>query len=258
MDKGRPGNKMTAAAVTAAVLLLVHLAIRLMGDALIVQLGIRAYRGTLTVSGGLALGGAAAFLAAAVLHIRRVQAGKRVTEAEESRQAALAARAEELRRQKESPLSVSGRMDPAELQNRMRQAAEIAPSGIAPGIRKIADEMAQMDRLQEKLNRLLKNNGADALGNTEDILDQVEQYLCRNVRKVLNYLDVLDWTEDRAILSEKLENCRRDNAVQLEKAQELIVALTEFLNSQGDSGDTAETLEMYKQTILKSIRPEHG
>ena len=117
--------------------------------------------------------------------------------------------------------------------------------------------MRMMDRYQDKLNRLLKENGADALNDTEEILEKVEQYLCKNVRKVLNYMNVADPRNlsDQEMIRNKLKNCEAANSVQLDQTQQFLFALTEFLNRQGDEDTGTDMLEMYRQTILDSLNP---
>jgi cobalamin-dependent methionine synthase I len=113
-----------------------------------------------------------------------------------------------------------------------------------------------MDSYQERLSRLLQTNDVHTLSDTEEILDRVEQYICRNVRKVLNYMEVVDPSspEDVELVRTKFSTCCSDNQDQLKQTQEFIIALTDFINQQGDSDNDLSMLEVYKNTILDSIQ----
>ena len=52
--------------------------------------------------------------------------------------------------------------------------------------------MEAMDGYQEKLSRLLENNGATELEDTQDVLKKAEQYICKEIRKVINLVNVSD------------------------------------------------------------------
>ena len=86
----------------------------------------------------------------------------------------------------------------------------------------------------------------------------MEQYLCKNVRKVLNYLDVADSDveKDVRLVEEKLVVCHEEGQKQLQQVQEFLFALTEFLNKQGEDDNSMEMLDIYKTTILSSIEEE--
>lgn len=227
-----------------------------MRDTIIIETGIRTFRSIeLTALGGL---GVLALLALIVTVVTVFQ-NRSSRKAEEMALEADAARQHELetiKRRAESPLAVSDRLDPPTLQSRVREAAASLSGEHQTVMTEILHQMQKMDELQDKHLKLLKNNAAYALNDTEEILDQVEQYMCRNVRKILNYVDVLDMSsqQDRRTLLVHLKECEAHNGEQLQKTQEFLVALTEFLNQQGEGKGGAEALDMYKATILKAIR----
>ncbi|MBO6015386.1 MAG: hypothetical protein J6P60_02220, partial [Lachnospiraceae bacterium] len=152
-------------------------------------------------------------------------------------------------------LSVKDKLDNAHMQKLLTEHKNNDWSALSDPISKCIAQLEQMDDYQERLSRLLKNNGADLLYDTEDVLDRVEQYICKNVRKVLNYMDVADpkLPEDVDMLHTKLDDCHEKNHDQLRQTQEFIFALTDFLNQQGDSENDVSMLEIYKKTILDSI-----
>ena len=157
----------------------------------------------------------------------------------------------------EANLSVSSGLDAVKIQGLLQEKLEGEWGVCDHEIKSCLEQMKTMDRYQDKLNRLLKENGADALNDTEEILQRVEQYLCKNVRKVLNYMNVADPRDlsDQEMIRNKLKNCEEANSVQLDQTQQFLFALTEFLNRQGDEDTGTDMLEMYRQTILDSLNP---
>ena len=107
--------------------------------------------------------------------------------------------------------------------------------------------MQMMDSYQEKLNNLIVANGADGLADSKNILDQCEQYICKNVRKIMNKAELtfsetgIDDPEYRSILDE--------NEKILNKVDDLLHSIVDFLNSQGESDNEIAMLDMYKNTI---------
>lgn len=79
-------------------------------------------------------------------------------------------------------------MDSEKIRGLLAEYAAQKWKALAQPLLQLKFQLDMMDEHQEKLSHLLDVNGADALANTEDILSRVEQYLCKNVRKVLNYL----------------------------------------------------------------------
>lgn len=122
----------------------------------------------------------------------------------------------------------------------------------------LIEQTKEMDSSQEKLQKLLKENGATKLYDTNDLLTQAEQYILRNIRKVLNCFQVYDPTNEEDV--KKIQNLGQsviqDNDRQLKNVREFLFAMTDFLNQQGDSTAEIQRLNIYKETILKSIEPE--
>ena len=233
-----------------------NLLVQFMRDSIIVETGIRSFR-TIEYGAFIALI-VLAVLACIVTLVIMLERRSAMKEEEKEHKEDLARQAEAERkiRQKESPLAVSDRLEPPTLQKGLRGAIEMTDGEAGALLGSILKQMYRMDELQARHETLLKNNAAYALSDTADILDQVEQYMCRNVRKVLNYVSVLDASDphDRGTLTAHLKECVDLNGEQLKKTQDFLVALTEFLNRQGDGKGGSEALDMYKETILKAIR----
>lgn len=163
---------------------------------------------------------------------------------------------EDQQRMEAPKLSVRDKLENSHLRDLLRKHMQKGWDVLGDSIMRCMGQLEQMDDYQERLSRLLKNNGAEMLYDTEDVLDRVEQYICRNVRKVLNYMDVSDpkLPGDVSMLKEKLADCFESNQEQLRQTQEFLFALTDFLNQQGDSENDASMLEVYKRTLLESIK----
>lgn len=227
-------------------------------DALIINYGIRFYRG---LQGAvLAVGGIVSLVVLTIygLDLKKEMARRQARREEEARSEAEKQEALSVKTKHKEVLSVSKKMDSLKLRELLSEYAAQKWNALSGPLMQIKMQLDIMDEHQEKLSHLLEANGADALANTEDILDRVEQYLCKNVRKVLNYLDVADSDveKDVRLVEEKLVVCHEEGQKQLQQVQEFLFALTEFLNKQGEDDNSMEMLDIYKTTILSSIEEE--
>ena len=163
---------------------------------------------------------------------------------------------EENKRKQIANLSVKDKLENSRLRDMLKEKTANGWSVLSEPITQCVTQLEQMDSYQERLTRLLASNDVHTLSDTEEVLDRVEQYICKNVRKVLNYMEVADpqSAEDVALLQTKFAACYGDNQEQLKKTQEFIFALTDFINQQGDSDNDISMLEVYKNTILESIQ----
>ena len=119
-------------------------------------------------------------------------------------------------------------------------------------------QSVKMDGFQEKLSKLLKVNGAERLNDSEEVLDKAEQYLLHNIRKVLNFMEACDSSTESGVskVRDSLSSCINDNERILSNASDFLIAMTEYLNSQGESSDIS-SLEEYKNILLKAVEKEH-
>lgn len=221
----------------AAVAEAVYLAMR---DMLIINFGISIYRLL-----GYVIYGVFAF---AVLTL--ILAGIKKKKDREIRQSLLKQKEEYTakKKEKESYLSVKKELDPSEIQYLLnKRNREGEPSFVRQIYGNALHQMQMMDSYQEKLNNLIVANGADGLADSKNILDQCEQYICKNVRKIMNKAELtfsetgIDDPEYRSILDE--------NEKILNKVDDLLHSIVDFLNSQGESDNEIAMLDMYKNTI---------
>ena len=216
-------------------------------DSVVISIGIRSYRGF--YQGGL-IAEAALVVLLLILSLRDARK-KNAAKKEEREQSAD-------RQKLEADLPVNGRLTDVKVRELLKENASGKWRALQDAIGGLAAQMCQMDSYQERLANLLTSNQASTLGDTEEVLDQVEQYICRNIRKVLNYMTVYDPAsqEDAAALEKLIEECRDANQEQLTQTKEFVFALTEFLNRQGDSSQDTYSLELYKKLILDSIKED--
>ena len=159
-------------------------------------------------------------------------------------------------KQSRENLSVSKEMDSARLRQILNSYSADQWSALSGQLRQICIQLDMMDEQQAKLSHLIENNGADALSNTEDLLNKVEQYMCKSVRKVINYMDVANASDasDVSRVQEKIYECHTDLQQQIQQVQEFLFAFADFLNTQGDDDSSLQMLDIYKTTIMDSIR----
>ena len=176
---------------------------------------------------------------------------------EEEAQAAALAAEEEERRKTKATLSVQGNLDPEEIRTFLLRQADGEWHRYRGNISLCVGIMDQMSECIERLDTLLSMNGAETLRDTEDVLRQVQQYICRNMRKVINYLSAVDVEspDQEAGIRQRFSDCIGDSTKKLDKVNEFIVSLSDFLNSQGEDSSSLDMLDIYKDTILESI---HG
>ncbi|MCR5418607.1 MAG: hypothetical protein K6E84_06800 [Lachnospiraceae bacterium] len=220
-------------------------------DNIVIYLGIRMFRLLkYGVIGAGVIGGAACLTSSAVTYSRmqdKLEEGK-------ARQQAL----EEQHRRQTARLSMQDKLDSSVIRQILEQKKTEGWSSVSEDINECIRQLLTMDDYQDKLQKLLETNGADTLYDTEDVLDQAEQGILRNVRKVINYMEVSDSdkSEDTGRIAERLSECLSQNREILRQSQEFVFALTEYLNRQGDSGNDVSMLEIYKKTILEAISGE--
>ena len=216
-------------------------------DSVVISIGIRSYRGL--YQGGL-IAEVALVILFLILSLRDARK-KNAAKKEEREQSAD-------RQKLEADLPVNGRLTDVKVRELLKENDSGKWRALQDAIGGLAAQMCQMDSYQERLANLLTSNQASTLGDTEEVLDQVEQYICRNIRKVLNYMTVYDPAsqEDAAALEKLIEECRDANQEQLTQTKEFVFALTEFLNRQGDSSQDTYSLELYKKLILDSIKED--
>lgn len=157
---------------------------------------------------------------------------------------------------KASPaLDIGSRLNPEHIKASLYEiTATASDDTVIKAIKTVIRTMNVMDDLQDRLKELLDNNGADALRDTEDILDDVEQHLCRNVRKLINNITILDMgnSRDREKIVSAAVECSEQNQKLLKLTKDFMGSLVEFLNRQGDSS-SEEEIQMYREALTEQL-----
>lgn len=255
-------RKSLYAAIVIAVLgAIAEAVVAVMRDTIIVYSGIRSYSTAVTAAHIVLAAG----LILTVINGIRVAAVRGAMSREQAR------REEEMavrmaKQTAEPVLKVKGALDPVQIGSSLRAesdkwAAELSAqhSPKAPQLRKELSEvqrtMERMDEYQSKLKSLLDTNGAEALRDTEDILTNAEQHICRNIRKLLNIMTVSSSgnEEDVSLVISTAQKCGADNNALLGTTKEFMVAVTQLLNAQGDDSSGIRELEAYKKAIASQI-----
>ncbi|MGN1141303.1 MAG: hypothetical protein ACI4TF_08875, partial [Oliverpabstia sp.] len=187
----------------------------------------------------------------------RIGKSKKRKKEEEREQFRIRQDREDRSRKSEAYLSVSDKLDSSFIQSLLEKKAREEWSVLEVRLTRVKGQLQEMDECQSRLSRLLADNGATALSSTQEVLDKVEQYLCKNVRKCLNYMGVADprSQDDIALVGSKLDSCYEDNQEKLAQIDEFLKTVVEYLNRQGDeeAESSIDLLNMYKKTILESI-----
>lgn len=239
-------KKIFSPVITAALLIIGSLILSISRDPLIIENGILFYRririSVLSVLSALFI--ISFFIYLFSLFKDRKIKKESIKKEEEEKEA------EKKEKEEGQILSVNKKMDNATLRNLLRKHDCLA---YREEINAICIELESMDRQQEKLTKLLESNGADSLKNSEDVLDKVEQHMCKSVRKVINYMDIAE-KGDEEMIKEKLSVCLSECRTHISQVKDFLFALADFLNTQGDGDNSMEMLDMYKETILESLK----
>lgn len=232
------GKKIRIPLVLLAISAISLVAVVAMRDSVIINNGIRFYRQLLLALAVLT--GIFAVLTAAVAAVS----------AKEQKKPIRGDGAENAAKREQGRLSPH-RMDGNELRRMLAKNADGKWNRMSDGIGRIVGQMNQMDEYQASLKNLLEENEASALGDTEEILDKVEQNMFRNIRGALNFMNVAD-PSDGPKVREEISECIEKNSDLLAKTKDFMYALTDYLNGQGEDTSSG-LLETYKETILETL-----
>ena len=241
--------------IILVILIITAVILNVNKDTMIINMGVRSYN---RISSFLPLIEVIVLIVVAFIFLlvtfREIRQAKRTIQ-EQMQAEKTAQEAQRSQDEEREILSVSKKMDSMKIRDLLLSEASGKWSGLTPELMQIKKQLDQMDEHQETLAKLLKENGATSLANTEDMLNDTEQYLCKNVRKVLNYMSVADEEvpQDVQLVRQKLLQCKEDGDTLLNQVQQFLFSLAEFLNTQGSDDNSMEMLDLYRSTILSSI-----
>ncbi|MDR1603214.1 MAG: hypothetical protein LBS10_00210 [Gracilibacteraceae bacterium] len=219
---------------------------------IIIQMGIRAFS-ALAVFPFLSIG--AGIIALAVGFVPAIKA--RLAARAKSRREAVEKRVES-----RPTLSYSaGAYDPTDIRRRLRRLGEQRPD-LAGVLARCEAQMDAMDRRQAKLKDLLDLNEAEYLRATEGLLDEVEQFICKNFRKIINRGIVSDLEDDDVFARDEkystdlelIEAVLVGNQTELDNTKKFLADLADLVSEQNDNSET--TLQAWMQVIRDSLKKE--
>ena len=157
--------------------------------------------------------------------------------------------------EKAPPLSIKDKLDSTYLRKMLKNEASGRWRDISEELYVTIQQLDQMDIYQDRLHNLLEENDVNALSDTEEILDQSEQYLCQNARRILNYLSVFEQKDTDAVKT-IINNSNDKNQQQLDQVKEFIFAITDFVNQQGGTALDPDIINTYKDIIVNCMQGE--
>ena len=122
-------------------------------------------------------------------------------------------------------------------------------------VKNITDQLILMNSYQDRLDKLLQNNNAKELSDAVDLLERIEQQILANVRKILNFMEILSPTssEDVQTIREYIYECMAENTKLLNSTKDFLICVTGFLNDQGTNGKSLQMMEEFKAVLLGNI-----
>lgn len=209
-------------------------------DWIIIGFGIRVYRVVRIVLIINVACGAAAFLLTLVKAISSaVQADR--------------ARRRELEQQQAAELSAEDSLFPDVIASHLARLFKEQP-GYKQIVSSCVEQMQQMDLIQERQNRLICDNDARYLSDTETVLENVERRLCQNLRSIINLCIAAD---PATINMQKVQEYLDDNTQKLQSADKLVKVSVDWINQyNSDRVSDRSEVEFWIETIRESLKED--
>ncbi len=244
--KNRISGALKISGIVLAIACVLKLVVGIFNDTIIVYFGIRAFTALASITTVVLAVTGALFVIALIILLS--------SKAKEKKEEMI----REAKNDKGPDLKMKGDLDPVRVRESLIETSkgwendQYAKAALST----IYKNMDDMDGYQAKLKVLLDSNGAEALRDTEDVLNKVEQHICRNVRKLINIMIVLDSNSanDRELMLTTAKNCIDDNKKLLESTRNFMMAVSQFLNSQSDDSGTIREVESYKKILTDQIQ----
>lgn len=128
-------------------------------------------------------------------------------------------------------------------------------AGFNQQINQCLAQMDRMDELQASQKRLLQANAALYLSETEEVLNQVERWICRNVRNIINLC--IAAVRPEQLSEEQVDKFLRDNESKLKDASELIRVSVERINQYALRGSNSSSeVKHWIEVIRESLKED--
>ncbi|MDR1800599.1 MAG: hypothetical protein LBQ95_01960 [Lachnospiraceae bacterium] len=217
---------------------------------IIINIGIRAYRLLFIIPAILFVGGATAGGQTIIKNIRRSLSARKQRQL---------AHAEKLENEKARISYTADRFEPEDIRKMLEDLA-LRRSDLSAQIEQCLVQMDTMDRRQAKLEELIKLNDARLLlASTVSLLDDVEQYICGNMRHIINRGIVSDKSADDVY---NRDNYKTDEEViyevlaknksQLDQTQKLLADLAQYVSEKREMPET--TVDAWISVIRSSMK----
>lgn len=221
----------------------VNVGVLLSADTMIIHFGAKGYKTLQGFAGGTAILATALYVFLIARYVIKNSRNKNKEEnTEEKPQSGM--------------LSASGKLSDEYVMNQLVNQGLTKWKCIEGDVSRLTDQLILMNSYQDRLSNLLANNSAEALSDTEDILERMEQQILSNVRKVLNFMEILG-LDDKKTVSEYIGVCVQDNQKLLDATKDFLLCVTGFLNGQGTSGENdLRMVEDFKAILSGNIETE--
>lgn len=231
--------------MTGGGILVALLATTILRDQIVIRFGVRTLRSVQAYGIGAALGGATMAGLAMIPNIRN-----RKRQSQQQRQ-------EQVHRNKQVQIRTKYAEDssnPDLTRQRLLQAQNEMPA-FAELFARCLVQMDRMDALQLKQSRLISDNEASYLGETENVLNKVEGRICQNFRNIINLCIVADGIDQ--LDTDKVEKILNGNEEKLVAAKSLLQASVEWVNQyNADNNNDRSEVEKWISVIRDYLKEE--
>ncbi|MBR2587255.1 hypothetical protein IKE71_02665 [Candidatus Saccharibacteria bacterium] len=119
----------------------------------------------------------------------------------------------------------------------------------------VREQLDKMNTLQARLDELLAiNHHETSLKEAQDLLQAIENAICLNVRKAINFRIV---GGESAFSATRVSKLTAENAELLVGAEELLFSLAEFINNgKGDLRAIVQRMKDYRETINEMLEED--
>lgn len=121
----------------------------------------------------------------------------------------------------------------------------------------LCEQLDDMNEYQENLDFLLMQTEY-LTDRPVEILQRLENCMYVNIKKILNYMCVLQ-EKDCGMMKQKVQECICKNADLLQKAKDFVIAVTDYVNndmSPGEDEKAITRMNSYMYMVLDAIEKE--
>lgn len=229
----------------AILSILARFACAIARDGIVIYTGIRRYE---MLQNTFTIAAVAGTLCAAIFNFLAAKARRR--------RAMEGSQAEEQARRSEAPLPDADTLTEEARDRLYRELAHMAVtkwSGMS-GIAKLIAQLDSMNEYQSEMDRLL-DQSRYLRQKPAEIVQQVEDCMYVNIRKLLNYMRLVQ-TKSPGVMSEKIAACLDKNGDLLKKTDDFVVAVVGYINGDinpGEDEKARKSVDEYMYVVLQAI-----